>query len=195
MSASVTATPLVPPRQWAAGRGVMAGVEMLLVVVLPGTTSGMVAAPSMRHVGSTIWFTASLERPLDGPEADSGHAVAIASSRSNAEMLEHVRSLSGFTWDQIARLFNVSRRSVHLWLAGGRMSAGNEERLVQLVQLVEGLPAATPEQRRYLLLRPSDGGRSAFDSFRLGVASADTDINRNLEPLADSDDADVSGAG
>lgn len=203
MTLDVTQAPPNPWGEQVPSLRATARAGLLFVGVLTGTSNGIVAASLMRHIESTMWFTApagtrespdvALNRPVAIPPDAS-----IPSNRSNAELLEHVRAMSGFTWDQISRLFNVSRRSVHLWLAGGRMSAGNEELLVRLVQLVDGLPAATPEQRRHLLLQPSGDGRSTFDSFRTAAASTDTDINRNLEPLAvpdHFDGSDLSGAG
>lgn len=65
------------------------------------------------------------------------------------------------------------------------MSAGNQQRLVDIVAVVDSLPAQTAEQRRNLLLQPGATGQSMLDSWRSASASSATDINRNLEPLAD----------
>jgi len=101
---------------------------------------------------------------------------------TNARLLEQLRSQSGLTWEQIARLFNVSRRSIHLWLAGGRMSAGNEERLVRIEQYVSSL-SGTPDEKRHQLLASSESGMSYFDQERMTLSSTLDDINRQVEPL------------
>jgi DNA-binding transcriptional regulator YiaG len=54
----------------------------------------------------------------------------------SAEAIAEMRLLTGFTWDQIARLFAVSRRSVHLWASGGAMSRENEEHLHRVLGIV-----------------------------------------------------------
>ncbi|WP_157073113.1 hypothetical protein [Kribbia dieselivorans] len=165
-----------------------AGVGVLFAGVLLGTSSGVVSAPQPLHAASASRFDRTPDLTTNTPAPDGPHAAQIL---TNAEMLAHVRDSSGLTWDQTARLFNVSRRSIHLWLAGGRMSAGNQQRLVDIVAVVDSLPAQTAEQRRNLLLQPGATGQSMFDSWRSASASSATDINRNLEPLADPE-ADVT---
>lgn len=54
----------------------------------------------------------------------------------SAEAIAELRLVTGFTWDQIARLFGVSRRSVHLWASGGAMSRENEEHLHRVLAIV-----------------------------------------------------------
>lgn len=101
---------------------------------------------------------------------------------TNAERLGKIHAESGLTWEQIAKLFTVSRRSVHLWLSGGRMSARNEEHLVALERFVSSINAA-PDVRRHRILAVSVEGVSFFDAGRRINASTDGDINRSLEPL------------
>jgi hypothetical protein len=102
---------------------------------------------------------------------------------SNSTSLERVHELSGLTWEQIARMFNVSRRSVHMWLTGGRMSAANREALVALDLTVRSLPGRTAEdRRRQLLFEPTETGRSVYDEARYQRASSDDDINKPFEP-------------
>lgn len=55
---------------------------------------------------------------------------------TNAEAIAELRLLTGFTWDQVARLFSVSRRSVHLWASGETMSSDNEEHLHRMLGVI-----------------------------------------------------------
>ena len=55
---------------------------------------------------------------------DTGHAVA------------EIRRLSGLTWEQLGELFGVSRRSAHFWASGKPLSAVNEERLMQVLDII-----------------------------------------------------------
>lgn len=97
---------------------------------------------------------------------------------SSAQLVKKLRLESGLTWDQISRLFGVSRRAVHLWASGGRMNAANEELLANLVALVEELPGVNPSEKRASILQPQPDGRSIFDQIRSRHASGDSDINR-----------------
>lgn len=175
-----TATPLRRAGAMALGLG------LALTWSTDGTGNGML--PDLREVPpymGTGWLVDSgaavsdvVLPPTVFPPSDQVNA--------NADMLEHVRLESGLTWEQIAQLFNVSRRSVHLWLAGGRMSAANEGRLVRLTQYVSAL-LGSPEVKRRQLLASAESGRSFFDETRMALASRADDINRQLEPLVEAE--------
>lgn len=99
--------------------------------------------------------------PASVTEKLSGTAVAI----------REVRERAGLTWDQIARLFGVSRRSVHLWAGGGRMTAANEESLLRVANLVSSMDGAVALDVRRAVL-------ALLDDSRRVRASQDCDINR-----------------
>lgn len=126
------------------------------------------------------WPTQLVMPPLVVPAREQAHNDLP----SMGGLLASIHSKSGLTWDQIARLFNVSRRSVHLWLAGGKMSAANEERLVAIESYVSSLDG-DPDARRRRLLSATETGMSFFDSMRQASSSSSDDINRHLEPLVD----------
>lgn len=101
-----------------------------------------------------------------------------ASGRSAASLLAEAHEVSGLTWEQIARYFGVSRRAVHLWASGGRMTASNEEFLVHLVRAVASVKHMTPSDRRQALLSPASG-LNLVDAERARRSSRETDINRS----------------
>jgi transcriptional regulator with XRE-family HTH domain len=96
-----------------------------------------------------------------------------------ADAIKALRADSGLTWEQLAKLLGVSRRSVHIWANGGRMTASHIERLSRLRQAVAALPGDTAEERRASLLAPSAAGVSRFDALRAEVASSEDDISGN----------------
>lgn len=102
----------------------------------------------------------------------------LNSPRSTAALLAEAHEASGFTWEQVARYFGVSRRAVHLWASGGRMSASNEELLVHLVHAVDSVKHLAPSERRQALLS-SDSGLNLVDTERAKRSSRETDINRS----------------
>jgi transcriptional regulator with XRE-family HTH domain len=105
---------------------------------------------------------------------------------SSADLVRKLLKESGLTWDQIARLFGVSRRAVYLWASGGRLNSANQELLTELLQRVEELPGGTPEEKRRGLLQPQDHGISIFDEIRSRrPSSGPNDINRSPSILGD----------
>ena len=103
--------------------------------------------------------------------------ISISQAATSAAQVRHLRDASGLTSEQIARLFGVSRRAVHLWASGGRMNAAHHERLARLLAITSKLPGHTPEQRRTALLAPGQDGLSLFDRLRSEYASGDDDVS------------------
>ena len=88
--------------------------------------------------------------------------AAAPERHSTAEAVRSVGERSGLSWDQVGRLFGVSRRSVHKWLNGGAMTAHHADRLGELTRIVYS-HTGSAAQVRAQLLAPDTEGRSAFD--------------------------------
>ncbi|GEM_PF-3805725 len=146
-------------------------IATLMAVVCPGTfvsaisdtgwpVSGYAASPEVRRI-------ARITHP-----STFGHKEER--QRTPAQAVQAIHAATGLTWDQIARFFGVSRRSVHSWAAGGRMSSINEEAIVKTAALVDKLTEArlsAYEIRRRLL-------QSADALISSAGRAADEDINR-----------------
>ena len=74
-----------------------------------------------------------------------------------------IRRRSGLTWEQLARVFGVGRRSVHFWARGARPSAENAERIGRVLRIVRELDTGSPDRTRAALLDASSHGRSIFE--------------------------------
>jgi hypothetical protein len=92
------------------------------------------------------------------------------SGRSLQSSVLQLRNLSGLTWGQLAKLFGVSRRAIHLWASGGRMNSAHSERLNEILSVVRGIETDTGEQRREILLAPQADGRSLYESLLQGLS-------------------------
>lgn len=68
-----------------------------------------------------------------------------------------LRRLTGFTWDQLARLFKVGRRSLHFWASGKPLNAANEEKLYRTLAVVRAIDRGSASKNRSLLLRERKG--------------------------------------
>ena len=85
---------------------------------------------------------------------------------STAESVRRLHADSGLTWEQLARLFGVSRRAVHHWASGGRMNALNEEQLSEMHDIISRLPSGNPAERRSLILATPPEGPSIFEKLK-----------------------------
>ncbi len=95
--------------------------------------------------------------------------------RSTASALVELRRISGLTWDQLGRIFGVSRRSVHFWASGKPLNATNEERLHRVLDVVRGADRGSASANRAALLAPV-GGRVPLEL----LASQDFDDAREI---------------
>ncbi|MHB8255455.1 MAG: XRE family transcriptional regulator [Acidiferrobacter sp.] len=82
---------------------------------------------------------------------------------SAGPVIGELRRLSGLTWDQLARLFNVSRRSVHFWASGKPMAPSNEEHLWRLLVVVRKVDRGSARANRAILLGAHEDGILPFD--------------------------------
>lgn len=94
------------------------------------------------------------------------HALQAVSpvERTNVETAAAVAELrrrSGLTWDQLAQLFGVSRRSVHFWASGKALSADNERDLFHVLDIVRSADRGEVRATRAAILEV-EAGTSAF---------------------------------
>jgi hypothetical protein len=97
----------------------------------------------------------------------SADAALRIEGMSTAKAIRKAHEDSGLTWDQLAKVFCVSRRSVHSWANGARMNATNAELLMQFVRLLDCIEDTSPDGRRSALLAVGDDGQNALDRFRM----------------------------
>lgn len=94
-----------------------------------------------------------------------------AESRSDREEVAWVKAHSGLTWDQLGKIFGVSRRAVHMWANGGRLNESNAQRLRAFAAIIRGFESempdgSTPEVVRARLLQVEPDGLSIIDRLR-----------------------------
>lgn len=111
---------------------------------------------------------------------NSGLPLSLQSANSaevNRVALNELRKLSGLTWEQLAKLFNVSRRSLHFWASGQPLSRFNEENLNRLLGTIRYINRGSASLNRNLLLSPGQNGRLLFD---LLIAGEHEEVKRIL---------------
>lgn len=112
-------------------------------------------------------FSQETLREFSGRLTSTGEAASLAVPAGEA--IAELRSLSGLTWDQLARLLGVSRRSLHLWASGKPMAATNQEKLARVLAILKQLDRGTAVANRTWLLAPSAEGQLPFDLLKVGA--------------------------
>jgi transcriptional regulator with XRE-family HTH domain len=108
-------------------------------------------------------------RRLTNRWTNSGDVLEeVAVDRAFADAVLEVRRRSGLTWEQLASLFDVDRRSVHLWASGRPMSAPNAERLNRVLAVLRRCDRGGPSATRAWLHAPTSRGRLPLDLLREG---------------------------
>jgi DNA-binding transcriptional regulator YiaG len=95
-------------------------------------------------------------------------AVTALPVKSTQQAVNELRNLSGLTWEQLATLFDVSRRSVHFWASGEALSSANEEKLNRTLDVVEYISRGSASSNRSLLMGIADDGKSYLELLAAG---------------------------
>jgi len=149
----------------------------------PASTSMVLTIMTICHVGAGAPAVAA--EVSRGTSA--GHPVVAmvneAPPATSADAaIGEVRRLSGLTWEQLAELLGVSRRTLHFWASGKPMNAPNEERLHQLLGLLRAMDLGAADYNRAALLVPDAAGMRPFDM----VAADEFEAARRVLGLGDT---------
>lgn len=106
------------------------------------------------------------ERPRRPPEKTPREVAR--SPRGTSSTLAELRRLSGLTWDQLAVLFGVSRRSVHFWASGKALASAHEQKLHRLLAFMRKIDRGTASENRAAILGTFEDGTIPFDLLREG---------------------------
>jgi hypothetical protein len=106
----------------------------------------------------------SADTPLQSSQSDPG-TNAIFSAHGT---LADIRNLTGLTFEDIAPLVGVSRRSLHHWLAGGTISARKERRFRELADALRAIDRAAGDATRQRLFTRLSGGARLYDLLAAG---------------------------
>ncbi len=98
----------------------------------------------------------------------SGGVASETTTADGTRGVAEVRRISGLTWDQLARVLGVARRSLHFWASGKPMLPTNQERLQRVLCTVRTIDRGTATENRRLLLEAGPGGVIALDLLAAG---------------------------
>lgn len=163
MTTGMIDDPIVWPRiiSVTPGWGGVAGAAIALSALLGTSTAG----PPTRVPQASI-VAARTEPGFIVASADAVTRSAVFPVKSTADQVQFVHERSGLTWEQVARLMGVSRRSVHSWASGGRLSSANAERVAEVAGLLKTRTGFSSDSNRDWLLAGTPVQPSIFDSLR-----------------------------
>lgn len=121
-----------------------------------GAASGAPHSTTVNRVGSVS--TSSHSSTFVEVDQIHEEAPTATVALATGEAVRRIRQQSGFTWDELARLFGVSRRTVHAWANGSRLNQAHAQRLGRIVEVVRMYAAPSPDVTRARLLAPGTDG-------------------------------------
>jgi transcriptional regulator with XRE-family HTH domain len=164
----------LPPWTAAATGGLMIIVSGALTLG-DGTGSSVLSRSQVQRAASAGRTTSGVtERPVRAIE-NRAKGVAVEPrfdgvgadpSSDTAKLIQDLRSRSGLTWDQLASIFGVDRRSIHFWSSGRPMNAANAERLARVLAVIGRIDKGDPSVTRAWLLTPTANGSVPLDLLR-----------------------------
>jgi len=88
----------------------------------------------------------------------TGDPAQVISQPTDAQPLLELRRLSGLSWEQIAGILGVDRRSVHNWAAGKPIALKNQQRIGELLSFLQFMDRGSAHENAALLLAPTAAG-------------------------------------
>lgn len=137
---------------------------LILVVGLSlGTSASPAAAPSW-YDPSSVPVGYSMSVPVSTGRPGSWDTGAWARQRGSQRIpVVEFRKLSGLTWEQMARLFGVSRRTLHLWASGRPMLPAHEEEVARVLATLKRIDRGSATANRSALVSITSGNEIAMD--------------------------------
>jgi DNA-binding transcriptional regulator YiaG len=102
------------------------------------------------------------------PAKQTTAGVSVSMPVPAGVAIGELRRLSGLTWEQLSRLFNVSRRSLHFWASGKPMAPSNEEHLQRLLAVIRRIDRGSASANRAALLGVREDGSIPYDLLAAG---------------------------
>ncbi len=134
------------------GRAGIRDRASLSVIMVSGALS--IAGTSSAEP-TTIWgapYVHESDTTAGGPSRDAVATQMESETEATRKAVSELRRISGLTWEQLAGLFGVSRRSVHFWASGKPLNAGNHQRLMRVLDVVRDADRGTARSTRAALL-------------------------------------------
>lgn len=169
--------PIHPPASSAYTKQVVYIIAVGGALAMPGTSSGAVIGGALGGVvgeartskaSPKTWPEFGTSREVYRKPQSAENTQTQQVEESNRKAVSELRRLSGLTWDQLAHLFEVSRRSVHFWASGKPLNAPNEEKLHNTLAVVRCIDRGSARANREYLVQVQENGVSLLELLQQG---------------------------
>lgn len=164
------------------------------IPILTGATSLPAHLELISHPHSVVALRSSVAE-------SHGGLVSREIEENLPDLARSVRALrqrSGLTWDELARIFGVTRRTLYNWSIGGQVSAAHAQALARVITRVHEVDAGDPKLTRSRLLAPTDSGSTLYTRLaqqrELGVTTEEPVYRPDQLLAARHDTPDQTGA-
>jgi transcriptional regulator with XRE-family HTH domain len=124
----------------------------------------------IRETGYRYWL-APLKMTTSGVKLPATILPTLPAAppvRLPQQAVNELRKLSGLTWEQLACLFDVSRRSVHFWSSGQPLAVAHEKKLNRILDAVQYISLGSASLNRSLLMGIGNDGKSYLELLAAG---------------------------
>ncbi len=119
-------------------------------------------------IGATHSSLASQHDPFCELASQTNSGMPAEQQTPVGPAIMELRRLSGMTWEQLASLFEVTRRTLHFWASGKALNSYNEEKLYRMLSTVRQIDRGTAQENRDSLFSAQVGGIAPIDLLRAG---------------------------
>lgn len=128
-------------------------------------SSGLVVASILGTPATSNAYPAQIvtERTSAAPNNTGNLPVSPGNTSSTARGIMAIRQLANLTWDETAKVFGVTRRTVHLWANGRHPSGDQERKLNRVLGLLRSYQNLSPSMLREKLMGSAKPGTLFFD--------------------------------
>ena len=93
-----------------------------------------------------------------GCETFVTYATSTGRVCAEANAITEIRRISGLTFEQLAKVFAVTRRTLHLWVSGQRMQPAKQEHVQRTLAAIRRIDRGAPDLTLAALL--GDGAKA-----------------------------------
>ncbi len=146
----------------------------VLVVTLGVSVGGLLAIPNTssaepNHIGENRVVFPEASTSSGFGEVPLLEELALTENQgiTTRRAISEIRQISGLTWEELGRLFHVSRRSVHFWASGKPLRSGKEVLLLRTLDFIRKVDRGNARDNRSAIFLAIDG-RTPFDLISKG---------------------------
>ena len=157
---------------------------VFLVASLFGVTTDAGANLISHELSSLVKNQAGTSgAPSKRPTVDAPESVNTLPKNKISNSLTRIHTISGLTWEEIAYLLGVSRRAVHNWLNGLKVSSKNARNLAELHRIIQKVDRGDPASTRAHLLASRENGVTLYEYAMVAARSDRSNVEIAFDPM------------